>query len=210
MRSLLDAAAQRLAQAHPRHLADALQSDDEAVLLETVRLVSQLKLPPVVPVLGELLQRAGSRVKRAVVEALATIGTPGAMQQLEKAIDDADRDVRVGAVRAMAEQGHRGAFPAIEAAVTGRSLRDADLTEKTVFFEAYGALAGPAGIATLEPMLRARGFMRRKVDPQIRACAAMALGKIASPEVKVILKAAAADKAPLVRNAVNKALRELG
>jgi hypothetical protein len=120
------------------------------------------------------------------------------MQQLERAIDDPDRDVRVASVRAMANQSHRGAFSAIQAAITGKTLREADLTEKTVFFEAFGVLAGESGLATLEPMLRTKGFMKRKQDPQIRACVA-----------KKILNEAASDKDPLVRNAVTKALREI-
>jgi HEAT repeat protein len=51
--------------------------------------------------------------------------------------------------------------------------------------------------------------MRRKHDPQIRACAAMAVGKIGTPEARKVLQKAASDKDPLVRNAVTKALREM-
>ncbi len=209
VRSLLDAAAQRLAQAHPEVMTNALKNPDEVVLLEAIRLAKQAKLPPTVPALGALMVKGSTPVKRAAVDALAAIGTAGAMQQLERAIEDQDRDVRVGAVRVMAGQGYRGAFPAIEAAITGKALRDADLTERTVFFEAYGALAGAAGLATLEPMLQPGGFMRRKQDPQIRACAAMAVGKIGTPEARKLLEKLSGEKDALVRNAVTKALREM-
>ena len=73
------------------------------------------------------------------------------------------------------------------------------------------ALAGPAGIATLEKMLLGRGgLLARKEDPETRACAAMALGKIRTPAVRDILQKVAQDKEPLVRNAVSRALREVG
>jgi hypothetical protein len=209
VRALLDAAAQRLAQAHPEVMANALKNPDEVVLLEAIRLAKQAKLPPTVPALGAILGKGSAQVKRAAVDALAAIGSAGAMQQLERAIEDPDRDVRVAAVRVMATQGHRGAFPAIAAAISGKSLKDADLTERTVFFEAYGSLAGAAGLATLEPMIQTGGFMRRKQDPQIRACAAMAIGKIGTPEARKLLQKAGSDKDPLVRNAVTKALREM-
>ena len=209
VRALLDAAAQRLAQAHPEVMANALKNPDEVVLLEAIRLAKQAKLPPTVPALGAIMVKGSAQVKRAAVDALAAIASSGAMQQLERAIDDQDRDVRVAAVRVMVSQGYRGAFPAIESAVSGKSLRDADLTERTVFFEAYGALAGAAGLATLEPMLQTGGFMRRKQNPQIRACAAMAIGKIGTPEARKALEKAGSDKDPLVRNAVTKALREM-
>ena len=108
----------------------------------------------------------------------------------------------------MAKGGHRGAFARIESAIDGKGLKGADLTERTVFFEAFGMLAGAAGIATLKPMLVPKGFMKKKGDPEIRACAAMALGKIGTPEARELLETASKDKDPLVRNAVNKALRE--
>ena len=80
----------------------------------------------------------------------------------------------------------------------GKSLRGADLSEKMAVFEAYGLLAGAAGVENLAPMLLGKGFMKRKEDPETRACAAMALGKIATPDVKEILQNAQSDKEPLV------------
>lgn len=210
VRDLLYGAAQRLAQAYPGEVSKALETAEESVLLETVRLVARLKLPPVALGLGALFGRGStSTVKVAVVEALAAIGTPGAMQQLEKGIDDPDRDVRIAAVKVMAQRGHRGAFPRIEAAIDGRTLRNADLTEKMAFFEAYGAMAGPAGVPRLAAMLQGGGFLKRKEDTETRACAAMALGKIPTPEAKDVLQQVSKDKDALVRNAANKALREV-
>ena len=78
-----------------------------------------------------------------------------------------------------------------------------------MFFEAYGTLAGVAGLDTLMPMLETKGFMRRKEDPETRACAAMALGKIGTEAARKALEDAANDKEPLVRNAVRKAMQEL-
>lgn len=208
VRGLLDHAAQRLAQAHPESLVRALKNDDATVLLETIRLSGQLKIPPVVPALGQIVNLGVVEVRRAAVDALAAIGSAGAMQQLEPALTDEDRDVRIAAVRVLAAKGHRGALPHIQAAVMGKDLRGADLTEKTAFFEAYGILVGAEGIETLRPMIEPKGLFGRKEDPQIRACAAMALGQIGTAEARDLLERVAGDKDPLVRNAVNKALRE--
>lgn len=211
VRELLSSAGQRLAQAYPAEVSRVLATQDEAILLQVVKLVAQLKLPPVAPALGALFGTATTGVKVAVVEALAAIGTPGAMQQLEKAVDDGDRDVRIAAVRVLAARGHRSVLDRIEAAVDGKALRGADLTEKMAFFEAYGLLVGGAGVERLSGMLvSAGGFLKRKEDPETRACAAMALGKIGSAEARAVLEQAAKDKDALVRNAVNKALREGG
>lgn len=209
VRELLQQAIQRLAQAHPEEMAKALGSEDEEVVLETARLAGRLRLPPVVPALGGLLIRDHSHpVKVAAVEALAAIGTPGAMQQLERAVADDLRDVRVAAVRTLGQRGHRAALPRIEQIVRSRDLRNAELSEKTAFFEAYGMLAGEEGVKLLEPLLATGGFLKKKEDPETRACAAMALGKIGTPAARDLLARIAQDKEPLVRNAASRALRE--
>jgi len=93
----------------------------------------------------------------------------------------------------------------------GNKLKDTDLTEKMAFFEAYGSLAGASGIPALEKLLVPKGgLLARKEDPETRACAAMALGKIRTPAAREILQKVTQDKEPLVRNAVSRALREVG
>jgi HEAT repeat protein len=109
-------------------------------------------------------------------------------------------------VRALGAKRHRGAIDAIAEVVAGRKLRDADLTEKTAFFEAYALLSGAEGMKRLKALLEPKGILRRKEDPQIRACAAMALGQIDTPDARETLQRAANDKDPLVRNAAQRAL----
>jgi HEAT repeat protein len=118
--------------------------------------------------------------------------------------------VRIAAVRFLASRGYRNAAPRVESAVTGGKLKNADLTEKMAFFEAFGSLVGARGLPVLEKMLAAKGLLGRKEDPETRACAAMALGKVRTPEARAILERAAQDKEALVRNAVTRALREVG
>ena len=211
VRNLVQNAAERLAQVHAAEVLKALASSDPAVQLEMVRLAGRLKLPGAPDGMGPLLERGERDLKLAVVEALTTIGTPGATRLLEKAIDDSERDVRITAVKFLGTRGHRNAFPRIEAAVMGNKLKDTDLTEKMAFFEAYGSLAGASGIPALEKLLVPKGgLLARKEDPETRACAAMALGKIRTPAAREILQKVTQDKEPLVRNAVSRALREVG
>ena len=211
VRALVQTAAERLAQAYAPEVLKALASTDPAVQIEMVRLAGRLKLPGAPDGMGPLLERGERDLKLAVVEALTTIGSPGATRLLEKAIDDSERDVRITAVKFLAQRGHRNAFPRIEAAVMGTKLKDADLTEKMAFFEAYGALAGAAGVSALEKILVPKGgLLARKEDPERRACAAMALGKTRAPAARDALQKVTQDKEALVRNAVSRALRELG
>jgi HEAT repeat protein len=87
-------------------------------------------------------------------------------------------------------------------------VKEMDLTEKMAFFEAYGAIAGPAGLKALSGILLPRGLLKLKEPPETRACAAMALGKIRSPEARELLQKVVEDKDLVVRNAANRALRE--
>jgi HEAT repeat protein len=57
-------------------------------------------------------------------------------------------------------------------------------------------------------MLIPGGLFKHKEPPETRACAALALGKLRTPEAREVLQRAAGDKELVVRNAVSRALRE--
>ena len=210
VKDLVQAAAARLAQANAGEVLKALGSEDSAAQLEMVKLAGRLKLPGAPDGMEPLLASGDRALKLAVVEALTAIASPSALRLLERAIDDGDRDVRIAAVRFLASRGYRNAAARVETIVSGSKLRNADLTEKMAFFEAYGALVGAKGIPALDKLLVAKGLLGKREDPETRACAAMALGKIRTPEARAVLERAAQDKEPLVRNAVARAMREVG
>jgi HEAT repeat protein len=74
-------------------------------------------------------------------------------------------------------------------------------------FEAYGALSGDAGVPLLDKILNERTFLGKREDPELRACAAMALGRIGTDKATESLRKSANEKEVIVRNAVSKALR---
>jgi HEAT repeat protein len=129
------------------------------------------------------------------------------MQALDRSVEDSSRDVRIAAVRALASQTFRPALQRVEGAIKGRQIRDADLTEKMALYEAYGALAGEAGIQFLDGVLNGKGLFGKKEDSEIRACAAMALGRIGSDRALSSLQKASGEKDVIVRNAINRAFR---
>ncbi len=207
IKALLEDALIKLALANPKVLTDALESRNREVAQMAVGFAKTLALPEVVPPLGRLLEGPDRDLRAEVVHVLEVIGSDAAMQELVKAIEDPNRAIRLAAVRTLIAHSYKAVLPKITAKVTDREFKNADLTEKKAFLEAFGVLAGASGIATLSEMLLPRGFMKRKEDPQIRACAAMGLGKIGTPEATAVLQQAASDKDPLVRNAVNQAMR---
>ena len=208
VREVLELAVRRLATANVGRVVEAIGGRDPAMVLEAVALTGKLKLQQAV---AALVGVAGTHAERAIrlaaVQALAEVGSAGAMQGLERTLEDDDREVRLAAVRILGQRKYRAALPKISNLVQGKDVRARDLTEKMAFFEAYGALVGEAGVGILSGMLNSGGFLKRRDTPETRACAAMALGRIGSPAAQEALRKAAEAKEALVRNAVNRALR---
>jgi HEAT repeat protein len=71
-------------------------------------------------------------------------------------------------------------------------------------------IAGPASLETLAAMLSPGGLFRRKETPEVRACAALAIGRLKTAEARELLQKYRDDKELVVRNAVSRALREAG
>lgn len=209
LRQLLQQTVDRLATQYPAEVMRLLREPaDDGALASVIALCGRLQLQQAVTGLGETITHADAAVRLASVQALGEIGSPGALTHIDRAIEDADRSVRLAAVRLLGARGYKGALRRVEAAVLGKTVKEFDLTEKMAFFEAYGAIAGPAALKTLEGMLLPRGLLKFRESPEMRACAAIALGKIRTAEARAILARAADDKDLVVRNAVNRALRE--
>jgi len=207
VRDVVEASVARLAAANVPMVVGAMQSADASVVAEAVKLSGKLRLQAAVAALGQALAHVEPAIRVAAVQSLAEIASPAAVQALERGLEDADREVRLASIRVIGAHKSRSALTKIAEVVQGRSVRERDLTEKMAFFEAYGSLVGETGVAGLDGILNSGGFLKRKEDPQTRACAAMALGKIGTPSARQSLEKAASDKEALVRNAVSRALR---
>jgi HEAT repeat protein len=208
LRTLLEGVADRLASSHSDEVMRILRSKESEALVPVVTLCGRLGLHQAVPGLADTVVHADAGVRLASVQSLAQLGTPAALALIDQAIEDDDRSVRLAAVRVVGARGYKGALKRVEAAVLGKSLKGMDLSEKMAFFEAYGSIAGPAGLKALTGILMPRGLLKLKESPETRACAAIAIGKIRTPEAREVLSRMADEKDLVVRNAVNRALRE--
>lgn len=208
LKPLLELAAERLAASHTGELVKLIAAAEGQVALEAVRRAGGLKTAAAVPALGKVLNEPDRELRVAAVAALIEIGTPGAMQVLEKALDDADRDVRVAAVKGLAQKVYKPSLARITQMVKARESRDADRTERVAMFELFGLLCGDPGVPYLDELLNGKGgIFARKEDPDVRASAALALGKIGTQRAQQTLQKALNEKDVVVRTAVNRALR---
>jgi HEAT repeat protein len=211
LRARLRSATDRLAATNSGQVATMLGSvDDPAVVIGAARLAGRLRIAASAPRLARLLEQPDAVVRLAAVEALVALRSSAAVGALQQVLEDPDREVRVAAARGLGALRYSPARARFEQVLQGRAIRDADLTEKIAFFEAYGTLCGPEGVAVLEKVLLGKGFLGRRPPSDIRACAALGLGRIGSPASREVLEQAAQEQDAVVRSAVLRALRQEG
>jgi HEAT repeat protein len=208
LRSMLQGVVDKLASSNTAEVQRLLRLPESSALPGVIAICGRLQLHQAVPAFTNVIAHPKAAVRLAAVQSLSQLGTPGALTLLERATEDTDRQVRVAAVRAIGARGYKGALKRIEAVVLGKTVKGMDLTEKMAFFEAYGSIAGTNALKVLSSILLQRGLLKMKEPPETRACAAMALGRIRTAEARELLQRASDDKELVVRNAVNRALRE--
>ncbi|HEY0811512.1 MAG TPA: HEAT repeat domain-containing protein [Longimicrobiales bacterium] len=202
----LRGAIEGLGRAHPQILMDLLKSDDEITVTGATKLVGQITLASAVPNIAGLLAHPSALVRRAVVEALVLIRSGAALDALQQALEDQEREVRIAAARGLGSLRYQPARARLEQVLQGKIVRDTDLTEKIAFFEAFGAVANAESVNMLDKLLNGKSLLRKQ-SAELRACAAMALGKVGTPASRAALERAAKDENAMVRNAVIKAMR---
>ncbi|MEJ2677552.1 MAG: HEAT repeat domain-containing protein [Gemmatimonadota bacterium] len=210
VRQRLASAIDGLAKEYPSELLGLFELTDPLVVQGASAAAGRLKLKEAVPQLHAALQNQEAGVRLCAVEALLAIRSAAALTVLIDALDDSDREVRVTAVRGLGEVRFASARERLARITEGKALREADLTEKIAFFEAYGAIARASAVPALSEILNYRGMLGRRNSNEMRACAALALGKVGTAEAQAALRESADDPDPVVHAAVQRSLRATG
>lgn len=208
VKTIVGAAAERLAAANSDELLRLLKALDAEALPGAIQLAGRIGTPAAISAVGAQVGHAVPEVRLAAVEALGLLGTPSAMAALEPAIEDVERPVRMAAVAAVARRGFGGALRRLEAIVQGRSGAAFERAERRAVFEAYAVVAGSGGLATLQDIVLPTGLFRRKAGTEARTCAVYALGRLRTPEARSLLAQLLADKELPVRHAASSLLRD--
>jgi len=204
------AAVAAIAKRFPEALLECLQSEDPAVVAGAVNLVGRMNFGEAAPWVSRLLSHESPRVRLACIGAAKNLGASMALGALREPLFDSEREVRIAAARALGELRYKPAAEPLKSILQSKELRQADLSEQIAFFESYGMIRDPEGVRLLDGFLNRRGFLGRRESGEIRACAALALGKMGTQEALEALERAANEQDPVVRSAVNRALRGEG
>ncbi len=207
IRALLLGAVANIGKRNPGAVLQLLDGQDELVLAGACRMVGEMGLGAAGARLAELASHPAASVRLAVVESSAKLKVSTAATGLEAALKDSDRAVRIAAARALGDLRYQPAAKALKAVVTGRALKSADISEKIAFFESYGALGGDEAVELLGNLLNKRSLLGRREPEEIRAGAALGLGRAGTQAALAHLRAARSATEPVVRSAVGRALR---
>ncbi|MEK9500980.1 HEAT repeat domain-containing protein [Gaopeijia maritima] len=204
---VLRGAVEGIARENPDRTRELLGDDDAVVVAGAARLVGRLGVADSGGALAELTQHPDPGVRIAAIEATAELRASTAAGALIEALRDSHREVRMAAARALGVLRYRPAAARFREIVLSKEVRNAEVSEKIAFFEGYGQIGDPQAVSVLSRMLNGRSFLGRKESAELRACAALALGKVGSPEAMTALRAAEQEDDAVVRSAVGRALR---
>ncbi len=207
IRRSIAAAIERLAAAHPHRVVELLHEDEPVLLAGAARWIGRLQIASAAPAVVRLLDHADAEIRLVAIEALQSLRNSTAAEAVTRALEDPEQGVRVAAARAIAEMRYPAALAVLEKTVTSSRLRDAELTERIAFFEAFGSLAGADGVKLLDRLLNGKSWIGRREPAEIRACAALGLGRVRTPDARSALTRAADETDPVVRSAVTRAIR---
>ncbi|MGI9628471.1 MAG: HEAT repeat domain-containing protein [Longimicrobiales bacterium] len=209
LRPLLRKGVNGIAERYPDEVVQLLHSDDPIIVTEATLVIGQLGLKRALPVVGELTEHQDPRVRLATLRVIVQLEAVSLYHRLESMLRDEDVGVRIATVQALQFLDYRPAVPWLAKSIASKALLETELKEKMAFFRGYAALGGNDVVKPLTRHLAAGGRLLGNQRPDdMRACAAMALGEIRSPESIEALRSVAHDTSALVRNAAYQALKQ--
>jgi HEAT repeat protein len=191
-------------------LVRLLEEEDPLVAAAAAKLAGEMQVTEAAPGLARLLVHPDSAVRLAAVEAAIALKASTVAGALEGTLKDSERDVRIAAAKALGELRYAPGAQTLASVIKGKGIRSADITEKVAVFEAFGLTAGGDGVGLLDGLLNKKGLLGKRESSEMRAAAALGLGRISTPEARAALEQATQDEDPVVRANVNRALRQEG
>ncbi len=207
LQAVLRAAVHGIAQRNRAAVVRLLEEPDPIIAAGAARLAGAIQITEAGPALAGLLAHPDPAVRLAAVEAAQSLKASTAAGALTHTLDDPERDVRVAAAKALGTLKYAPAARQLQDILGAKEIREADISEKLAFFEAFARIGGEGSVQFLDRMLHSRGFFGKKEPSEMRAAAALALGRTRLPAARASLQKASRDEDPVVRTAANRALR---
>jgi len=207
---ILGEAVESIAERDAEAVAALLRADDPDVVAAAARIVGHQKIGSAAGELRDLLYSSYPQVRMAAVQAVGALRVSTLMGPLVETLLDPEARVRVTAAKVLGGARYQAASARFREILDSKEIRQADRLEKITFFEAYGRLGDPRAVEVLDGYLNGKGFLGRREGSEIRASAALGLGRVGSREAQAALRKAERDDDAVVRSAVTRALSMQG
>ncbi len=208
LQAVLRKAVQGIASRNRTAVVGLLDEDDPVLASAAARLCGDMQIAEAGPALAGLLAHRDPSVRLAAIEAAVSLKASTAASALQQTLDDPDRMVRIAAARALGELRYRPAARRLSEILSGKEIRSADISEKVAFFESYGLVAEEEAVSLMDKLLNGKKFLGKREPGEVRAAAALALGKVPGAAARAALEKASQDEDAVVRSAVGRALRK--
>jgi HEAT repeat protein len=175
------------------------------VVRNVAELAGELGLEEAVPALGEQLNHADDRVRKACALALAKIGSSAAAEPLRRALRDKSPEVRIQAALGV---GGRKAGPLAMPLVVAMEEEEDESVERELMM-ALGRIASPAAVQALIKFAQPGGRLFGRQPTARRVVAVEALRIAATPAAVGTLEGLTNDGDRDVRDAAESALADL-
>jgi HEAT repeat protein len=207
IRNVLRRAVQGIATGNRDIVIRLITAPDVSVASGAIRLAGKMGITEASGALAKILDEGTVELRKVVLETAAEMPSSALAGALQRLLSDPDRELRVGAARVLGKLKYGPAAQELRRILEAKEFRQADVTEKIAFFEAYGLLAGESAVGFLDKILNGRGFLGKREPAELRAGAALGLGKARTASARSALDGARNEEDPIVRSAVSRALK---
>jgi HEAT repeat protein len=172
------------------------------VVRNMVSILGEIRSAEAVEQFARTVQHADARVRRETVQALTKLGGEESVPLLVRALSDADPGIRGAAALGLG----LSRVPAAVSPLLMRLGQETDAEAEAEIVRALGRLGDPRAVQPLAERAAAGGWLSRR-SAAGRVEAVRALGAIGGDAARGVLQGLAGDRAPEVRDAVQRALR---
>lgn len=182
-------------------LEDMVGDERWFVVRNMVGILGEIRSAESLEHFARTVQHPDARVRRETVQALTKLGGEESVPLLVRALSDGDAGIRGAAALGLG----LSRVPAAVSPLMMRLAHEADAEAVAEIVRALGRLGDPRAVPPLAERAEAGGWLARR-PAEARVEAVRALGAIGGEAAHAALRRLAADRAPEVRDAVQRAL----
>jgi HEAT repeat protein len=191
------------------HIETRLVKDEWFNVRQMVSLLGYIKSPKSFEALRNCLNYPDIRVKKEVIKTLAKLRTADSIRELMKTFFSEEHSLSLQAILSLGAIKETSAVPALLQLLKKKDFWGKYHEIKSETLKALGNIGDTKALPDLFDLIKKKGFWRKKQCEELRALAALSLGKIGGDGVVSLLKETMETSQGIVRQSCQRAIEEL-